>query len=103
MNNAEYVGRFLRVSKIEKNLSEKTLKAYGCDLKAFLAFFKSINIESIGIEDLRGYLDHLEKGDLKDSTIRRKLATIKVFFSFLEDEGLIEFSPTRKLKKKFRE
>lgn len=102
MNNKELVEKFLEVSKIEKNLSVRTLKAYACDLKAFLIFFKSKRIRTIDIDDLRGYLSHLEKGNLSDTTIRRKLATLKVFFSFLEDEELIELSPTRKLKKKYR-
>lgn len=102
MKNKELVGKFLEVSKIEKNLSERTLKAYRSDLKSFMDFFRTSLIESLDIEDLREYLSHLEKRNLKDSTIRRKLATIKVFFSFLDDEGLIDVSPAGKLKKKYR-
>lgn len=102
MNNEDYVRKFLHISRIEKNLSERTLKAYNCDLKAFLAFIRSKPIETLDIEDLREYLLDLDKRNLKDSTIRRKLATLKVFFSFLEDEDLIDISPTRKLKNKYR-
>lgn len=102
MMNNELMEKFLHISKIEKNLSKRTLKAYKCDLRAFLGFFKSKPITTIGIEDLRGYLTQLGKENLKDSTIRRKLATIKVFFTFLEDEELIQTSPTNKLKKKFK-
>lgn len=102
MINNKFVEKFLEVSKIEKNLSNRTLKAYKCDLKAFLDFFESKSIISLNVDDLREYLFRLEKKNLNDSTIRRKIATIKVFFSFLEEEGLIESSPAKRLKKKFK-
>ncbi|MCP4581482.1 MAG: tyrosine-type recombinase/integrase [candidate division Zixibacteria bacterium] len=102
MKNRDLVKRFLEVSKLEKNLSWRTLKAYNCDLGDFLKFFKSKKINLLSIEDLREYLAYLEGKKLADSTTKRKLATIKVLYSFLEDEGFIDISPTKKLKKKYR-
>lgn len=102
MSNEKLVEQFLRVGLIEKNLSKKTLKAYKYDLEDQMRFFGSIPFNAISIQNLRQYLEFLNKKNLKGSTIKRKIATIKVFFSFLEDEELINNSPAIKLKYKFR-
>ena len=39
MNNIELVDRFLEISRLEKNLSERTIKSYRCDLKGIVGFF----------------------------------------------------------------
>ena len=100
MNNQALVEKFLNVSKTEKNLSDRTLKAYWGDLSEFMRFFKSKNLVGLCLEDLREYLNYLESKELSDTTIKRKLASLKVFYSFLENEDLIQVSPTRKLQKK---
>lgn len=102
MQNEQLVARFLHVSKIEKNLSPRSLRAYRCDLQELLRFVGDSSLTAEGIEDLRDFLGHLERRNLRDTSIKRKLATLKVFFAFLEDEGIIDLSPARKLKKRFR-
>jgi len=102
MDNLELIEKFLLASRLEKNLSHRTLKAYRCDLSDLTQHFISQSFQSVTIDDLRTYLTHLESKGLSGKTIKRKLATIKVFYLFLEDEGLIELSPARKLKKKYR-
>ncbi len=102
MDDERLVREFLYVSKVEKNLSERTIKAYKCDLMSFHSFLKSKHIDVVRISDLREYLGRLARDGLKDSSIRRRLATIKVFFSFLEGEGIIKNSPARKLTGRFK-
>src|SRR5688500_17549929 len=48
--------------------------------------------------DLAGYLDKLGTGPYRDTSIRRKVAALKVFFRFLEESGVVGESPARKLK-----
>jgi len=102
MKNSQLVARFIDVSRLEKNLSPRTLRAYRCDLDDMLEFLGKRSLCEAGIEELREYLAHLEGRNLKDTTVKRRLATLKVFFAFLEEEGIIDLSPARKLKKKFR-
>ena len=71
-------------------------------LRVLSVFFGPKNLCAVERDDLRAYLAYLEQQNLKDTSIRRKLATLKVFYSFLEDEKLIANSPTRKLKKKYK-
>lgn len=103
MKIEESIGKFISSTRIEKNLSYRTIKAYGSDLKNFYEFFIARDIEQITVEDIRTYLGFLEKSCTnKDTTIRRKIATLKVFFNFLEDENIINRAPTRKLKSKYK-
>jgi integrase/recombinase XerC/integrase/recombinase XerD len=48
--------------------------------------------------DLEVYLDKLGTGPYRDTSIRRKVAALKVFFRFLEEKGIVSESPARKLK-----
>ena len=95
------IEEFVNTISAERNLSEKTLKAYLGDLTAFGRFFQEKNITEIDINDLRQYIRALEANHYKDTTIKRKIASIKVFFSFLEQEGIISNSPTRKIRKRY--
>lgn len=93
---------FLNTLAIERNLSERTVKAYRCDLKLFNHVLDK-DIVEITTEDIRAFISYLESHhDYKDSTIKRKIATLKVFFTFLEEEEIIPDSPTRKIKRKYR-
>ena len=92
---------FLFHCKIEKKLSDKTLKAYQTDLKQFESFHSSLDILNIGKEELKCYFLHLSKFSKK--TIKRKLAVLKTFFSYLEFESIIENNPFTKVRIKIKD
>ena len=100
--NHQQIIRFLESLQSDKNLSKRTIKAYTCDLKHFSRFFVDQDIIAISSENLREYLQALHGKNLKATSIKRKLATLKVLFQFLENENIIKKSPTTKLKGKFR-
>ncbi len=102
MNNRAVIGKFLLMSRIEKNLSDRTIKAYGCDLYAFAASLQGRSILEVKLHQLREYLAYLQSRTLKPATIKRKLATLKVFYAFLEDERMVDSSPAVRLKKRYR-
>lgn len=96
------IKRFLDSLRSDKNLSARTIKAYTCDLKHFSKYFEDRIITELSSDDLRRYLQSLQQSDLKATSIKRKLATLKVFYQFLVNEQIIDESPTTKLKGKFR-
>lgn len=97
------VETFLNAIVVDRNLSERTLEAYKSDLKIFSQIFKQREIEEITTENVREFIELLEKNHhYKDSTIKRKIATLKVFFNFVEQEGVIADSPTRKIRQKYK-
>lgn len=82
-----------------KNLSPKTLSAYESDLRQFAAYEKDILHP-----DICGFIAHLSsEKNLKDTSVRRKIITLKIFYEFLETKSLIEQSPFTKLKFRFRQ
>ena len=93
------VDLFLEHCRISKSLSDNTLKAYTIDLDNFKFFSRSkINIKKIDKGLLRKFLTYLIKArELKPSSVKRKIACLKAFFRWLENEDEIEFSPFHKL------
>jgi integrase/recombinase XerD len=106
MENIEFaIVEFISHCRYEKNLSSKTLKCYGIDLKQFVEFLNS-NGYSTGLlkvdkSILREYLQSIS--NFKPKTVKRKIATIKALFNFLEFEDKILINPFRKMKIQIRE
>lgn len=96
---------FLVHCQFEKKLSGKTIKAYISDFKQFRKYLLeeslSFNIEEIGKETLRLYLKRVSH--FKPKTIKRKIASLKALFNFLEFEDIIVSNPFRKLKIKIQD
>ena len=94
-----YIILFLNHVKTTKNLSSKSLSAYKSDLMQY--FSQQADIIHPNLYD---YIDYLSnKLRLKDSSIRRKIITLKSFYSFLESQGIIELTPFNKIKFQFRQ
>lgn len=86
---------------VEKGLSENTLESYRRDLSNFLAFMKKNNIskpEEVTREALNMFLLELKKRGRATSTISRCVASIRSFFNFLLNEGVIEHNPALDLE-----
>ncbi len=97
---------FLLHCKIAKNLSPKTIVAYTTDLQQvssyLLSEFQVVDVKSVDKEMLRTYLATLfEK--LKPKSVKRKIASLKAFFNFLEQDDIIAVNPLRKLRIKIKE
>lgn len=96
--------RFMQHYGSAINLSEHTLRAYACDLKDIEQYFGARKrIERIGKEDIRQYIRHLrEVRKLKETTIKRKLACMKLMFRWLAQESFIEANPFDTLNERIR-
>ena len=89
------VDYFVDYCRISKGLSSNTLKAYCIDLENFKIFCGSrIDLKKIKKEQIRKFLTYLVKTkDLKPSSVKRKIACLKAFFVWLENEDKIDRSP----------
>ena len=96
---------FLSHCQFEKNLSEKTLKAYRTDLAQLLTFMKSrsfdTTITAISKTELKEYL--ISIGSLKPKSVKRKIATVKALFNYLEFEDILAINPFRKMRINIKE
>ena len=98
MNVQQAIAQFLEHGQTVRNLSDRTLRAYQSDLAQFHVHMNDVPTVAITADHLEGYLDKLGDGPYRDTSIRRKVAALKVFFRFLEEQGIVEESPARKLK-----
>lgn len=102
---AQAVESFLFHCRFEKNLSPKTLTAYELDLRQFTAFLpvgQHTQLGEIGKPQLREFIQQLF-AKLAVKSIKRKVATLKAFFHYLEREDVIVASPFRRMQVRIRE
>lgn len=90
---------YLEYCEYRKELDGKTLKAYRIDLRQYFENFSEKEPDKEGIEN---YITELHK-IYKQKTIKRKIASIKAFYNYLEEEEFIEENPFRKIRVKFKE
>jgi integrase/recombinase XerD len=98
MNVQQAIAEFLEHGQSVRNLSDRTLRAYQSDLVQFESHMVDAEPVAITPEHLETYLVKLSDGPYRDTSIRRKVAALKVFFRYLEESGIVPESPARKLK-----
>lgn len=96
---------FLFHCEFEKGLSKSTLKAYKIDLEQFNSFIKkeygNLSINQVNKHQIKAYIQNISTQKAK--TTKRKMATLKAMFNFLEFEEEIEINPFRKIKINIKE
>lgn len=92
---------YLTYCQFSKKLDSKTIKAYKIDLTQFLSYSSS-NISDINKDILSSYITHLH-AQHKPKTVKRKIASLKAFFRYLECEDIISSNPFSKLDITFRQ
>lgn len=94
--------KYLEYCKLQKRLDNKTIKAYRIDLKQFATYFDNTDIHILSVADIENFIGYLHQ-NFKPKTVKRKLASLKAFFHYLEYKNIIETNPFNKIKTKFRE
>ncbi len=94
------IDKYLHYCEFQKELDAKTIKAYRTDLKQFTVFMEQY--ETIGKDEMNSYLMHIHNMH-KQKTVKRKIASVKALYRYLEEEEIIELNPFHKVKTKFKE
>lgn len=89
----KHISTFLDYCKTHRRLSSHTIRAYKNDL---LQFYNS-NYSSV-----ETYVEYLTKSNIKSNTLRRKIASLKVFYSYLKYHNLVDENPFNQLRFQFR-
>lgn len=88
---------YLNYMKHEKGLTLNTLEAYQRDVLQFKEYLLENDIRDLKIvnkTDIITYLMHLQRKGNADSTISRKLASVRCFYQYLLSNNLIKEDPT---------
>lgn len=96
------IDNFIRKTQSTKNLSPKTIIAYHSDLADYLKFLGK-PVSETDINAIYSYIDYLSQRGLKDTSIKRKIISMKLFYDYLYHEKLISGNPFFGVKFSFRQ
>ena len=91
-----HIRNYLEYCKSQKCLDAKTLKAYRIDLRQFSEQISNINITEITSEILEQYVSQLHE-QYKPKTVKRKIASVKALFHYLDYKEIINTNPFSKI------
>lgn len=103
MNNLQlHIVNYLSHCEHQKRLDSKTLKAYRIDLGQFSKSTGITDPIDVASNILEKYISTLHE-KYKPKTVKRKIASLKAFFHYLEYREVIVINPFNKIQIKFRE
>jgi integrase/recombinase XerD len=80
---------FVNYLRSECHLAANSVEAYGRDLSRFLHWLGGRRLQGLSVSELAGYPAWLAEQGLASKSIVRHVASLKVFFRFLQLEGAI--------------
>ena len=96
------IRQYLTFCDEQKRLDEKTIKAYRIDLTQFCRRINSCDPSMITSDMLEAYIASLHH-TYQPKTVKRKIASAKAFFHYLEYRDIITINPFHKIQLRFRE
>lgn len=104
MTLTEASKQFLRHCRSAVNLSPHTMRAYRSDLDDTQKFFGlRRQLEWVGKDQLRQYIRYLrEDKRFKETTIKRRLASLKLMFKWAIQEEVVKVNPFDSLNERIR-
>ncbi len=96
-----YIEDFTNYLIHEKRASTHTVTAYEKDLTQFyelVGLASNNDVKEVNHKLMRTYLVALVESGLENSSVNRKLSSVKTFFRFLRQQGEIQVNPAVKVK-----
>jgi integrase/recombinase XerD len=96
----EQVEAFLRHLADERNLSANTIAAYRTDLEQFCEFLHSrrqFAWRDVTHDDVLAFMIDLRERRYARSTVARRVAAVKSFFTFLKKSAVVHHDPTERI------
>jgi site-specific recombinase XerD len=84
---------YLQHLKLERGLSTNSVQSYRCDLEEFKSFTTLKSPAMVSTAEFTRYVRHLSELSRKPATIARKISSLKQFFRYLYDKGLVRINP----------
>ncbi|ACB85242.1 site-specific tyrosine recombinase XerD [Natranaerobius thermophilus] len=95
------VHEFIYYLNVERGLSENTLNSYLRDLKNFLEFLNQQGVtkwQEVKRTHIMKYLIFMKEKGKASATVTRNIASVRSFFQFLLQEGMISENPSTDLE-----
>jgi integrase/recombinase XerC len=91
----KHIFDFLNYLRNERNVSPHTLRGYLSDLEQLSTFLGDKKLSAVDHQTLRRFIGHLMQGEVKKSSIARKLSAVRSFFRYLNRDGTLTSNPAR--------
>jgi integrase/recombinase XerC len=92
------VNEFLSYLSNEKRFSKHTTVAYKKDVEQFFELIVINDVKLINHKDIRAYIVIMVEAGNENSTVNRKLSTLKTYFKFLKRQNCIDINPMLKIQ-----
>ncbi|MEQ2470591.1 site-specific integrase [Ruminococcoides intestinale] len=93
---------YLHFCIARKNLDYKTIKSYSIDLKQYSDFISDFSLTWNDKKSIEKFIEFMHS-KFKPKSIKRKIASLKAFFHYLEIEEIIKVNPFHKIQIKYKE
>lgn len=101
MSSTQY-DSFFQYLELEKNYSAHTITAYRADLFTFADFIETTygdqDLKDVNYPQVRSWIVHLVDTGLSNSSINRKISSLKSYYRYLQKSRQLEVSPLAKHK-----
>lgn len=96
----ELAERFCEALRVERGLSDHTVRAYRVDVSDYLRWAARSGLDPLAAtyRDLRRYLGELDRAQYSRTTINRRLSALRAFFRWLTRCGLADADPVGALQ-----
>lgn len=84
-----WIDSFVDYLRSECHLAENTVMAYHRDMRRFYGWLAGRRVPQLSIQDLADYASWLHDHKLAPTSIARHLASLRIFFRYLQLEGLL--------------
>ena len=101
-NNEEILTSYLEFCAKQKRLDAKTIKAYRTDLMQFFLIISPSGLSQVTPYILEAYIRKLH-ALYRPKSVKRKIASVKALFFYLECREVLTFNPWHRVQTKFRE
>ena len=100
MTHTKSVDEFIIYLSKSKNASQNTLAAYERDLASFEEYAEGFEggIEGATNEDIASYKKHLNKKGFSCSSVSRAMSSVRSYYKYLLQMGIIKDNPTKDIK-----
>lgn len=92
-----YIEEFIAYLTHEKNYSAHTIQAYKMDLCGFADYLQEhspeVDVDKVAYANIRYWIVYLVDTGLSNRTINRKIASLKAYYSFIQQIGVRSSNP----------
>lgn len=96
--SSDWHQRFTDYLRTECHLADNTVLAYGRDLNRLLKWIGNKPITQLKLGDLSEFVAQLQQETLAATSISRAIVTTRMFFKYLQLEGIVQDNPSELLQ-----